>query len=99
MTVLLIGRVPGDTVQFEAFMSDNVHRVEQLSEKAKAAGCISHRFAVGDGEVIFVDEWESAEQFQEFFAAPEIQGVVGEMGAQGEPQLLFADPKGFPGEF
>ena len=99
MGTLVVMTVPGDTAQFEAFMAANGDRVAELSEKAKAAGCISHRFAVGDGHVVGVDEWESAEKFQAFMSSPDIQAVMGEMGAQGEPQVTIANAKGFPGEF
>ena len=99
MGVLIVMTVPGDTSQFEAFVAANAERVQELTERAKAAGCIGHRFAVGDGQVMVVDEWESADQFQAFLSLPDIQSVMGEMGAQGEPQVMMADAKGFPGEF
>lgn len=99
MSVLVIMTVPGDTAQFEAFVAANAGRVEELTDKAKAGGCLAHRFAVGDGQVVVVDEWESPEQFQVFISAPDIQEVLGQMGAQGEPQVTFAHAKGFPGEF
>lgn len=99
MGVLVVMTVPGDVAQFEAFMAANGDRVIELTDKAKASGCLGHRFAVGDGQVVVVDEWESAEKFQAFFSSPDIQSVMGEMGAQGEPQITFANAKGFPGEF
>lgn len=97
--VLVVITVPGDTSQFEVFMAANSALVEELSDKAKAAGCRSHRFAVGDGEVIAVDEWDSPQQFEAFMATPEIQAVMAEMGAQGQPKVTIATAKGFPGEF
>lgn len=99
MSVLVVMTVPGDTAQFEAFMAANRDRVVELTEKAKASGCLKHRFAVGDGQVVVVDEWASGEQFGAFISLPEIQAVMGEMGAQGEPQVTMADAKGFPGDF
>jgi quinol monooxygenase YgiN len=99
VSVLIVMRVPGDTAQFEAFMAANHELVEGLTDKAKAGGCLAHLFAVGDSEIIVVDEWETAEQFQTFISSPEIQQVMGQMGAQGEPQVTVADRKGFPGEF
>lgn len=99
MSILIVQRVPGDTAKFEAFMAANRELVEGLTDKAKAGGCLAHLFAVGDGEVVVVDEWETAEQFQSFISSPEIQQVMGQMGAQGEPQVTVADRKGFPGEF
>jgi quinol monooxygenase YgiN len=99
MGVLVVMTVPGDTAQFESFVAGNRELVEELTEKAKSSGCLAHRFGVGDGEVVVVDEWESADKFQAFFASPDIQSVMGQMGAQGEPRITFADAKGFPGEF
>lgn len=40
-----------------------------------------HRFGVGDGVVVVVDEWETQETFQQFSSAPELQQLVAEMGA------------------
>jgi len=99
VSVLVVMAVPADTAAFEAFVTGNSQLVQELTEKAKAGGCRGHRFALGDGEVLVVDEWDSAEQFQTFFSSPDIQGVLGQMGAQGEPRITFADAKGFPGEF
>ena len=90
--VLVVMTVPGDTAQFESFAAANKDRVEELSEKAKAAGCIGHRFAVGDGQIIVVDEWDSEESFQGFFdSQPEIPKVMQEV-ATGEPQISFYRP-------
>ena len=71
----------------------------ELTEKAKTAGCLAHRFAVGEGQVIVVDEWATADQFHAFISSPELQEVMGQMGAQGEPQVTVGSAKGFPGEF
>jgi quinol monooxygenase YgiN len=97
--VLIVAKVPGETDTFEKFVSANSELVLQLTEKAKAAGCRGHRFAVGEGYVLVVDEWEKPEQFQVFFSSPDIQAVMGQMGATGEPEITIADAKGFPGEF
>ncbi len=99
MSVLIVQRVVGDTAQFEAFMAANGQLVEQLTERARAEGCLAHRFAVGNGEVVVVDEWETAQQFEAFISSPEIQEVMVQMGAQGEPEITVAELKGFPGEF
>jgi quinol monooxygenase YgiN len=44
-----------------------------------------HRFGIGDGFVVLVDEWESVEQFQQFFANPELQAFIGSVGAAPAP--------------
>jgi len=91
--------VPGDTATFEAFVAANSALVMELTEKAKAGGCRGHRFAIGDGEILVVDEWDTADQFEAFISSPEVQKVLGQMGAQGDPRITFAEAKGFPGEF
>lgn len=99
MGVMVVMTVPADTAKFEAFMADNSARVNEVSESAKAGGSTGHRFAVGDGQIVVVDYWESAEQFQAFISDPKVQAIMGEMGAQGEPMVTIANPKGFPGEY
>jgi quinol monooxygenase YgiN len=99
VSVLVVMRVPGDTAQFESYMDANPEFIQGLTDQAKASGCLSHRFAVGDGEIVVVDEWETGPQFEAFISAPELQQTMAAMGAQGEPQVTIADPKGFPGEF
>jgi hypothetical protein len=56
--VLIVMTVPADTAQFESFVAGNQTLVEDLTEKAKAGGCTSHKFAVGEGQLIVVDQWE-----------------------------------------
>jgi len=97
--VLIVIAVPGDTAKFEAFVAANGARLMEISESAKTAGCTSHRFAIGDGQIVVVDHWDSADHFQTFFSDPALQALMGEMGAQGEPAVTIANAKGFPGEF
>ena len=63
-----------------------------ISEKARALGCMSHRFAAGQGNLLVIDEWGSAEQFQQFFADPAIAAVMQESGIQGEPNISALEP-------
>src|SRR5947209_20188439 len=99
MSVLIIQRVPGDTSQFETFMAANGELIEQLTERAKAEGCLAHRFGLGDGAILVIDEWETAEAFEAFITSPELQQTLGQMGAQGEPEITVANVKSWPGEF
>ena len=98
MSALITMKVAGDVNQFRRWI-ENEDQLREIADRAKAAGAIHHRFGIGDGFVLVVDEWDSAEQFQTFFGAAEIQTVVGEMGAQGEPRITFANAKVFPGQF
>ncbi|MBV9311509.1 MAG: antibiotic biosynthesis monooxygenase [Solirubrobacterales bacterium] len=92
MSVLVTVWVPGDTDKFREYVSTNEDVLRELQGKARSQGCLSHRFAVGNGHVLVIDEWESAEQFQQFFEDPQIGEVMQGSGAQGEPNIAFLDP-------
>ncbi|MFL5866077.1 MAG: hypothetical protein ACJ766_03150 [Thermoleophilaceae bacterium] len=92
MSVLMVMKVSGDTDRFRQFLSEEGDRLTAISDQAKGQGCIHHRFAIGDGHVVVLDEWESAEQFQQFFDGnEEIEQVMRESGAQGAPEISFAE--------
>jgi hypothetical protein len=58
MSVLVLGKFPGDTAVFKKVLTDRADDLAGLSEQARAAGAIHHTFGVGDGVIILVDEWE-----------------------------------------
>jgi hypothetical protein len=59
MSVLIIGKFPSDTAVFKKALTDRPDEIAGEPEQARAAGAIHHRFGVGDGFVVLVDEWES----------------------------------------
>jgi len=92
MSVLVTGKVRGDTAAFSRFVGEQQDIMRKISEDARSKGCLHHQFGVGDGFVLVVDEWESAEAFHDFFQNnPDIPGVMREAGAQGEPEFTFAE--------
>jgi len=92
MSVLVLGKFRGDTAAFRQALTGRASEFAKISEQAKAAGGIHHRFGIGDGFVVIVDEWESVEQFQQFFANPELQAFIGSVGAEpGPPELTIAE--------
>jgi heme-degrading monooxygenase HmoA len=92
MTVIVRVVCPYDTEQFRAWATSGGEHLAALTEQAKAAGCVSHRFAIGDGEVMAIDEWESADAFQEFFAQPELVAALQASGAAGAPDVAYYEP-------
>jgi quinol monooxygenase YgiN len=71
-----------------------------MADKAKAAGGIHHRFGIGDGVVVIVDEWQSVDHFQAFFANPDLQAFIGSAGAEpGPPELTIAESVTSPDQF
>ena len=92
MSVVVTGKFVGDTDMFRRFIEEQPDLMRKISEEAKTQGAIHHRFAVGDGFVLIVDEWESVEAFQQFFQSnPDIPTAMQQAGAQGEPEFTFAE--------
>jgi hypothetical protein len=85
MSVLVIGKFQGDTAKFRQALTDRADEFAKISDGAKSAGALHHRFGIGDGFVVLVDEWGSVEQFQQFFANPDLQAFIGSTGAAPIP--------------
>jgi heme-degrading monooxygenase HmoA len=94
MPVLMTFRVAGDASELERRAGEDPGRMQALADDAKTRGAISHRFYANDaGEIMVIDEWESAEAFQAFFAAhPEIRDLMAEVGVTSEPTVTFWRP-------
>jgi hypothetical protein len=99
MSVLVIGKFPGDTAKFRQSLADRAGEFEKYGEMGKAAGAIHHRFGIGDGCVVVIDEWESVEHFQKFFSNPELQAFIGEIGAAGAPEMTVCEAVASPDEY
>jgi heme-degrading monooxygenase HmoA len=92
MSVLMTMRVQGDTEKFRQFVENNADEMRRISDDARSKGCLAHQFGIGDGYVLVIDEWESPEAFQSFFEGnAEVENVMRESGAQGEPEISFAE--------
>jgi len=85
MSVLVIGKFQGDTAKFRQALTDRADEFAKVSDGARSVGALHHRFGIGDGFVVLVDEWESVEQFQQFFANPDLQAFIGSAGAASAP--------------
>jgi hypothetical protein len=74
--------------------------MEELAGKAKAAGAIHHQFVAGDGEVVIIDEWGTAEAFQEFFdGQPKVAELMGAAGVAGPPDITVYQSMESPDRF
>jgi heme-degrading monooxygenase HmoA len=100
VSVLIIAKFQGDTAKFRQALADRAGEFEKITGAAQAAGSIHHRFGVGDGFVVVVDEWESAEHFQRFFADPNLQAFIGSVGAAPvPPELTIAEAVASPDQY
>ena len=85
MSVLVIGKFQGDTATFRQALTDRAGEFAKIADASRSAGAVHHRFGIGDGFVVLVDEWESVEQFQQFFSNPDLQAFIGSVGAAPAP--------------
>jgi quinol monooxygenase YgiN len=92
MSILVIGKFQGDTAVFRQALTERADEFAKITDGSRAAGAIHHRFGVGDGFVVLIDEWESVEQFQQFFANPELQAFISTVGAAPvPPEITIAE--------
>ena len=92
MSVLVIGKFQGDTTKFRQALTERADEFAKISDGAQSAGAIHHRFGIGDGFVLIVDEWGSVEQFQQFFSNPDLQAFIGSVGAApAPPEITVAE--------
>jgi hypothetical protein len=85
MSVLVTVKFPGDTAAFRQALADRPDEFAKIAESARAAGGIHHRFGLGDGFVLLVDEWETPGHFERFFGDPSLQAFIGTVGAAPAP--------------
>lgn len=100
MSVVITLKFPGDVAKFRQALSEHGDQFAKMAEEAKASGGgIHHRFAVGDGFVLVVDEWQSAGHFQKFYAHPDLQTLIAMSGATGAPEITVAEAISSPDEY
>lgn len=101
MSVIVIGKFAGDVAKFQQSMIDRKDEYEAIAERAKSVGAIHHRFGIGDGYALVVDEWQTPAQFEAFFADPKLQAFIAENGADASqpPEITIAEAISSPDEF
>jgi hypothetical protein len=98
--VLITVKVQGDVATFRRALADRAGEFDKAADRARAGGALHHRFGIGDGFVVAVDEWESAEQFQRFFSDPDMQAFIGSIGAAPvPPEITVTEAISSPDEF
>jgi hypothetical protein len=98
MSVLVTIRFAGDTALFRRALTDRKDEFAAIAGRARGKGGVHHRFGVGDGFVLVVDEWESVGSFQAFFGDPQLQTFIGSVGADtsGPPEITIAEATDSP---
>ncbi len=94
MSVIVTMRAPADTEAFRNFVQANANAdlMKRISEDAMSKGAIHHQFAVGDGYIMIIDEWETADAFMGWFKGNEaVEEVMRQSGIQGEPEISIGE--------
>jgi hypothetical protein len=101
MSVLVTARIYGNTEVFQKALAERADDFADVSAQGRTAGAIHHRFGLGDGFVVVVDEWESAEHFEKFFGAAEVQSFIASVGADLSvpPEIVVTEALSTPDQF
>jgi quinol monooxygenase YgiN len=101
MSVLVTGKFHGDVDTFRKSVAERSDELAEVARRARSAGCLHHRFGVTDDLVVVVDEWQTAEAFQSFFSAPDLQKLITEMGASSDvaPEITISEAISTADEF
>ncbi|GEL23443.1 hypothetical protein PSU4_23970 [Pseudonocardia sulfidoxydans NBRC 16205] len=89
MSVIVIVEFPGARVDaFTAAYQRNAETMTAITADGRSKGALHHMFVENEnGDVMAVDEWETREQFDAFFAAQDdIRKVIAEVGLSGPPR-------------
>jgi heme-degrading monooxygenase HmoA len=91
MSVTIIAHFPvGDVEKAKAGLQSNAALLEEITEDTKAGGLIHHTFVAGDGELVVIDEWDTAEQFQSFFDGnAKVAKIMESVGVTGPPAIAI----------
>ena len=87
----VIGHFPvADVEKAIAGLQANASLLEEITEDTKAGGLIHHTFVAGKDELVVIDEWETAEQFQSFFEGnAKVAKIMESVGVTGPPSIAF----------
>jgi heme-degrading monooxygenase HmoA len=100
MTVRVIGRMSVDPEILEKLFAERKSDFEAVASEAKALGALHHEFLRGDGEVWLTDVWETAEQFEKFFASqPIIGSLLADAGVSAPPEINICEVMDSPDRF
>jgi hypothetical protein len=92
MSVIVIARFKLDTKLWRQLTSEREADLKEVADIAKTKGARHHRFGVGDGEVVVIDEWDNAESFQSFITSqPKIDALLADAKFQGPPDVLILE--------
>lgn len=99
MSVVVIIRFPvSDVAEAIKGLHANAEFLEEITGSTKDAGLTSHRFVSGADQLVVIDEWGNADQFQKFFDGnPKIAQIMTSIGMTGAPEISVFESIDAPG--
>ena len=88
MNVIVMTKYPAKASDMAALMDKHGETLQMISQRGRDQGCVHHMFVEDtDGNVLIIDEWDSRESFDTFFAAQQdvIQPLAADAGVTGPP--------------
>ena len=101
MSVIVAVKVFADTSVFTKSLEERADEYRKIMERGREEGAVHHQFAIGDGFVLVIDEWESAAAFEKFFGDPELQAFMGSIGGDPNvaPEIIVGESVDSPDKF
>ena len=100
MSVIVIGRMNADPATIQKLWADRKADFEGVAAEARKAGALHHRWGLGDGYILLIDEGPDGESFQKFFSTNEtIPALMQAGGVQGAPEFTIVESATGPDEF
>jgi hypothetical protein len=101
MSTIVIARYRADPARFEKLVQSDDVDFTAVARARIAKGCISHRYAVDECAVYVIDEWPSAEAYNENWSTSEgwSHEVAVEAGLEEPPEVTFLSVVSDPGAF
>jgi hypothetical protein len=101
MSVIVTVKISGDTNVFTKSLRERGDEFREVAERSRKVGALHHQFAIGEGFVLVIDEWESAGAFEKFFGDPELMAFIGSAGADSSvaPEITFGESVDAPDKF
>jgi len=93
MSVLVTTKFSGDTAMFLKAVAERGDEFAKIADEAKGVGAIHHRFGVGDGFVLVVDEWESAATSRSSSPTPSCRRLSARRAATRTPRRRSPSPR------
>jgi hypothetical protein len=100
MSVIVLAKFRGDPDKFESVIRSRPAMFEALAAEAKRNGALHHRIAARDGEVIAIDEWQTADAYNVIYPdKPSVIEFLQDAGLEEPPEVDYYFPITVPGEF